>query len=249
MYSDAGFSDKKPRRIYRADDNIQCAALRSDGKLAAVGTPKGDVFLVDMTSRTVLRTLTGHLAAVKSLGFLSDKVHIVSTSDDRTVRLWNITLGKEVWCASENTDFVRCCGVSQGPGESRFITGSYDHTVSFWDQSSSQPLLTFNHGCPVEAVCFLPLKNWIVSAGLNSIKFWNAETGTLDREVIVHHRTITALCATDNEEFLLTGSLDQSIKILSLKEMTLAYQFKFSSSVLCIAISVNTITLMCNFLG
>ncbi|PJF16693.1 U3 small nucleolar RNA-associated protein 15 domain-containing protein [Paramicrosporidium saccamoebae] len=222
----------------KLDDNVQSIAFRSDGRLLAVGSSKGDILIIDATTRMVLRTLEGHRASVKGLSFLPNKTHVVSTSDDKTVRLWEISSGTEIWSSSINKDFVRCCSVSNTFEDESFITGSYDHTLTLWSVKSPEPLLIMNHGSPVEAVCLFPDGKTAVSGGLCSIKFWDlSDNGRLIREVIVHHKSITGLSVTPDGKYLLSSSLDRSLKVLCLEDMTISHQFKFPSSVMCMSMS------------
>jgi U3 small nucleolar RNA-associated protein 15 len=64
--------------------------------------------------------------------FSSDKVHVVSGSDDGTVRSWDVAVGEEVNRLVGHTDYVRAIAASpQGP--EIFASGGYDHSCKIWD--------------------------------------------------------------------------------------------------------------------
>ena len=69
--------------------------FRNDGKLLCVGGDDGGVKIFDVSSKTLLRTLTGHTNATHSSHFLGSK-EIATFSDDKTVRLWDISTEEEV---------------------------------------------------------------------------------------------------------------------------------------------------------
>jgi U3 small nucleolar RNA-associated protein 15 len=220
------------------DDTVRSISYRSDGRLVAVSGVSGDILVMDIVSRTLLRTLKGHKAPVRGVKFLSDKVHLVSVSDDRTIRLWDIASGGEVWCANVNGDFVRACAVSSSSDSKLFVTGSYDHTLMLWSTDTNTPLLTMDHKSPIEAIALLPDNATVVSAGQCSLKFWDiSDGGRFVREVIVHHKTISRLAVSTDGKYLLTGSLDRSLKIICLEDMSVAHQLKFPAAIMSISLS------------
>ncbi len=234
----SGDDYERKKSVCKEFNNVQSIGMRSDGRLLAVGTGSGEIMVINMATKTVLRKLVGHRAAIHGLRFLPNKSNLISTSDDKTVFLWDITTGAEVWSSRSNGDFVRACGVSSSPSSSLFITGSYDHSVSLWDASSPKPLLKMDHGSPVEAVALLPGDGMAVSAGLSSIKLWNlTEGGRMLQEIVIHHKTISALTVSKDGKYLISSSIDQSVKILRLSDFTISHQFKFKSAVMSVAIS------------
>jgi len=54
-------------------------------------------------------TLTGHSNWVTSVAYSPDGKHIVSGSDDRTVKVWDAQTGKEVSVLVCHRPFICCC--------------------------------------------------------------------------------------------------------------------------------------------
>ncbi|MGW3951826.1 protein kinase domain-containing protein [Streptomyces sp. NPDC004752] len=67
--------------------------LSRDGTLAAIGTTRGPIRLVDLTSG-VVRTLAGHKYGVSAVSFDADARYLMSGATDRTVRLWDLATGR-----------------------------------------------------------------------------------------------------------------------------------------------------------
>ena len=56
------------------------------------------------------QTLTGHLKAVNSLAVISND-KIVSGSDDESLKIWDVTSGKEISTLNGHCDSVNCVAV------------------------------------------------------------------------------------------------------------------------------------------
>ncbi|KPI06057.1 WD-40 repeat-containing protein [Actinobacteria bacterium OK074] len=75
------------------DGNAGVAFSPDSRLLATAAIGSNDVLLWDTRTHKVRTTLTGHTGVLRSLAFSPDGRTLVSTSDDRTVRLWNVSDG------------------------------------------------------------------------------------------------------------------------------------------------------------
>ncbi len=88
------------------------------------------------------RCLRGHTGPVYAATFLPGDCHLVSVSEDTTVRLWDRTTGAglaalhghvyPVWCVAAD-----CLGVN-------FVTGSHDRTARLWRPEVAHPLRIYS---------------------------------------------------------------------------------------------------------
>ena len=76
--------------------------FRYDGKLLCVGGDDGAVKIFDITSKTLLRTLSGHQNATHVAEFMDNK-RLASFSDDKTVRIWDISTEEQMYCFGKHT--------------------------------------------------------------------------------------------------------------------------------------------------
>ncbi len=78
--------------------------------------------------------LRGHLGTIHALAFSRDDLHLVSASDDHTVRLWSMPK-----FGTTDAIFVRHTGSVTGvafcPGDRMVVTGSADGTMRLWATS------------------------------------------------------------------------------------------------------------------
>jgi len=86
--------------IFRIDvkemGDVVDAKLSPDKKQIALATKAWNVIVWDIATKSVVKTLQGHKAQVNSVAFSPKGEYIVSTSQDKTTRIWNIADGKEL---------------------------------------------------------------------------------------------------------------------------------------------------------
>jgi WD40 repeat protein len=87
-----------------------------------------------------LLELCGHAKCVTSFGFSPDGTHIVSGSDDKTIRIWDARTGEEVMKPLKgHTDCIASVGFS--PDGTHIVSGSYDRTIRIWDARTGEEVM------------------------------------------------------------------------------------------------------------
>ncbi|KAJ3107231.1 snoRNA-binding rRNA-processing protein [Phlyctochytrium planicorne] len=225
------------KTVSRFKDVAYSGTIRNDGKLLIAGDAAGTVQMFDLGSRAILRTFLGHKDAVKVTKFSGNLSHVLSASDDKTVRVWDIPSQEAIHIFDDHTDHVRSALVSD-ENPHMIVSGSYDHTVRLWDIRANQCVMKMDHGTPVESVIFLPGTSMIASAGSNRVKIWNLlGGGSLFQNLCNHQKTITALTLDGSKTRIITGSLDHHVKIYSLSDYKVTYNIKYPSPILSVGVS------------
>eukprot|EP01127_Copromyxa_protea_P013681 TRINITY_DN3693_c0_g1_i1.p1 TRINITY_DN3693_c0_g1~~TRINITY_DN3693_c0_g1_i1.p1 ORF type:complete len:531 (-),score=77.91 TRINITY_DN3693_c0_g1_i1:20-1612(-) len=227
---------KRQLARFNNDGEVFGGSFRQDGRLLVAGGESGNVRVCDISSRTVLRTFSGHTQAARVTRFTPDNVHIMSGSDDKTLRCWDLASGEQLGVMTGHTDHIRCgCFV---PGSSStWVTGSYDHTVRLWDTKTQETIAVFDHEHPVEDVLVFPGGTILASAGSNEVKIWDLLTGKLVTTLNQHQKTVTSLGIDHQRSRLFSGSLDQQIKIYSTETYNLVHGIKYPGPIMSLALS------------
>ena len=222
-------------------DLVTSVDVRQDGRLFACGDNMGVVRVYDSESRSVLRTLVGHKGAVKNVKFMHQTNRLISSSDDNTIILWDVTaetILQQYSGENGHSDYVRgLCVCAASPH--LFVSGSYDHTLKLWDTNTNTCLLTLDHQHPVESLLVLKQMTILISTGGNKIKIWDLLTGKLIQVFGCHQKTVTSCSVDSKQEWLFTGSLDHQVKIISLSDYKVLKTIKYPNPVLCVMVGNN----------
>ncbi|KAI9340888.1 WD40-repeat-containing domain protein [Obelidium mucronatum] len=236
IYSCSTHTVKKT--MSRFKDVAYSGSFRPDGKMMVAGDAQGTVQIFDLASRAILRTFSGHKDTVRVTGFSPNLTQVMSASDDRTVRIWDIPSQTALFVLDEHQDHVRSATISRD-NPNIILTGSYDHTVKLWDTRSPTPCInTMHHNNPLESVIFLPGSSLIASAGGNKIKLWNVLTGCTHFQTLSNHqKNITAMTVDGSGKRLLSGGLDNLVKVYNMEDYQVVHSLKYPAPILSMAVS------------
>jgi U3 small nucleolar RNA-associated protein 15 len=85
------------KRVYsKFKDNVYTCSFRHDGRLLLAAGERPVVTLLDVSTKAILRTLKGHTAAIHTCTYTHEHTSVLSTSDDKSIRMWDITSGEQI---------------------------------------------------------------------------------------------------------------------------------------------------------
>ena len=124
------------------------------------------------------KDFTGHTEWVNDAVFSPDGHRLASTSDDRTVRLWNADTGEPIGPPMKgHQDEV--WAVAFSPDGHMIATGSVDTDLRLWNADTGQPIgQPLRHPDRVISVEFSPDGRRIVTGGYDgTVRIWDVSTG------------------------------------------------------------------------
>mmetsp|Transcript_26676 Transcript_26676/g.39635 ORF Transcript_26676/g.39635 Transcript_26676/m.39635 type:complete len:514 (+) Transcript_26676:122-1663(+) len=230
-------ADRVQRSYTRFSADAFSGKFRKDGKLLTAGDASGLVKVFDVPSKSLLRQLKGHSLAVRATVWSYSGLHILSGSDDQSIRLWDLGTEETTWkCKQAHSDYVRTL-CAHTTAHDVFVSGSYDHTVKVWDSRQSRCTNTFTHGSPVEKCVMSQSGTIVYSAGGNEVKLWDTVSGKLLHTFASHQKNVTDLCLDPVSPRILSSGLDGHVKIYNLESLQVSHGIKCTGPVLSVAVS------------
>ncbi len=155
-------------------------------------------------------------AALNSVAFSPDGVHIVSGSDDHTLRLWNANTGHPVGSPIIGHG-ANVYSVAFSPDGKRIVSGSDDKTLRLWDAETGKPIGEpfIGHTEGVYSVAFSPDGKRIVSGSHDStLRLWDANTGKpIGLPLIGHEADVNCVAFSIDGNRIVSGSNDNTLRL------------------------------------
>ncbi len=88
--------EPKPRAsLTDSDVGFGCGVFSPNGKMFATGSWDGTIRIWDIEKTKLAHVIKGHKAPVRGLAFLFDGKQVISVSEDRTIKFWNLATNKQ----------------------------------------------------------------------------------------------------------------------------------------------------------
>lgn len=151
--------------------------------------------------------------SIYSVAISPDGRYALSGSDDKTVKLWEISTGRQIRKLEGHTN--RVCSVAFSPDGQYAASGSLDTTVRLWELSTGREMWTLKgHSYSVSSVVFSPKGRYVASGGWDStVRLWDVSTG---KDVWTLHAPsdVESFAVSPDGQYVLLGSLrDIGVKL------------------------------------
>ena len=163
-----------------------------------------------------VRTLTGHLSSIHSIGFSPDGQTLASGSADRTVKLWKLDSTVARCSLSGHSSLINAVAFS--PDGQILVSGSWDHTIKIWNLETKELIHTLcEHSGWIKSLAISPDGQSLASTSADkSIKIWDLGGGKVRATFCGHSGAVEAIAISPDGQILASGSADKTIKIWNL---------------------------------
>jgi WD40 repeat protein len=192
-------------------DTIRAIAFSPDGRFVASGSHNKSVRIYTISDGKITLQLLGHHEGrVLSIAFLADG-RLVSGSEDRVIRLWNMDTGTQSNIRlSENnasTALIRARPI-------------YEFTTSY-NSATFRPLPPSRPKDSITSFAFSPDGRFVVSGSLgHDIRIWDMGTGAAILDPLRGHSArISSPAISPNSESMVSGSFDKRICLWDVKTL------------------------------
>ncbi|QFS49590.1 caspase family protein [Nostoc sphaeroides] len=188
---------QKKRLTFRADDHL-------------------DIRIKDALQNAVLwvkeqNRLEGHLASANSVSFSPNRRVLASGSADGTIKLWDVTTGKNTNTLPGHQSSVN--SVSFSADGQILASGSADGTIKLWDVTTGKNTTLTGHKFSVNSVSFSADGQILASGSADgTIKLWDVTTGK-NTTLTGHKFSVNSVSFSADGQILASGSADQTIGI------------------------------------
>ncbi|WP_238845503.1 ribosome assembly protein 4 [Nostoc edaphicum] len=193
------------------------AQHRSDISMLTVATLQQAVYLKPnekKENRAIeVNTLEGHSSWVNSVVFSPDGQQLASASDDKTIKIWDVSSGKLLKSLTGHSS--RVISVAYSPNRQQLASASLDKTIKIWDVSSGKILKSLTgHSSAVISVAYSPNGQQLASASWDkTIKIWDVSSGKILKSLTGHSSAVNSVAYSPNGQEVASASGDKTIKI------------------------------------
>jgi len=185
---------------------------------------EGETFSPSITRNTIsygtnisqINTLTGHRDWIRSVAISPDGQTIVSSSYDRTIKVWDLATGSLKRTLSGNSAQVVFVTIS--PDGQTIFSGNVDGTIKVWDLATGTLKSTLTgHTNSVYSLAISPDGQTFVSSSADgTIKVWDLASGSLKNSINAHSNAVYSVAVSPDGKTIVSGSGDRRIKVWDL---------------------------------
>ena len=185
-----------------------------------------------------MRAFEGHKDDVRSVCLSADGRYAISGSDDKTLKLWDVSTGQCLRTFEGHSDTLCSVSLSASPimslalkpitlcsvslsADGRYVisandqSATLDMSLKLWDVSTGQCLRTFEgHSDFVLSVCLSADGKYALSGSSDkTLKLWEVSTGQCLRTFEGHSGPVNSVCLSADGRYAISGGQDGTIKL------------------------------------
>lgn len=203
----------QPPRLEEGPTRLSSVAWSPDGSQLATGDVNGRVRIWDVASQKRVAQINAHGAPVNAVAF--GRGVLVSASQDRMIRVWNLQTYREVQAFREASAVWE---VNVSPDGDTVAAATVNQRVSTWKLGVEPWNSELGHSAEVGRVVVSPDGKTVASGGVDRhVRIWDVATGVSTR-LEGHQATVWDVAFSPDGRYLASSSEDQTAKLWNVSD-------------------------------
>ena len=206
---------------------VNCLAFDRNGTQLVTGGNDSQIILWSFPEGREVTRLVGHRGAVSDLAFAPDGQTLASAGRDHTVRVWNLRSPGRHAILHGHRGGVRSVLFSNDGKE--LYSSSDDGTVKIWQPPSAESNNVLRHNAGLVFVAFSPDGKLVAAADTvvgRTAVIWDVATRHRWEQTIGQHsKPLQRLAFSPDGKFLVTGGVDDEVRVWSVPENKMTFGF------------------------
>ncbi|GBG26354.1 WD repeat-containing protein wdr-5.1 [Hondaea fermentalgiana] len=193
--------------------NQKACTVAVQGRLAAFGTGGGYIFLVDLSSATVLHSIQGHKYTVRSVIFNGDEIISGGGMRDRTICVWNKVSGRETLridmkVVARNRSATVMSLAAHG---NLLVAGLDDETMRIFDRVSGDPRHTLTEAAGPVCGVAIDAQRLVSGSYDKKVRVYVVPSFELVYTLEGHTDGVRSVALED--DLIVSGSTDKTVRV------------------------------------
>ncbi|KAK9863079.1 hypothetical protein WJX84_003984 [Apatococcus fuscideae] len=175
--------------------------------------PKASLPSPDPSTFKEQATIRAHSMPISYLAVHPSKPIVVSTSDDKSWKMWHLPKGDLIMSGEGHQDWV--AGADVNPKGSFLATGSGDSTVKIWSFEQQKCVATYSdHSLAVWSVAWHDSGDFVASCSLDhTARLWDVTTRKCRQTFRGHVDSVNHVCWQPGTNVMCTASTDKTLSL------------------------------------
>jgi serine/threonine protein kinase len=159
----------------------------------------------------------GHEGAIENIAFTPDGKRLVTVSQDKTARVWDVAAGRELVRFTGHPDTIR--GLAILPDNRRAATAGWGGIVRLWDLDTGAEIQRYvgHRGDVWSVACDTAGKRLITGGTDRTVRIWDIESGKPQQKLSESFSTVTAALFLPDGRRAVSASEDGTIRLWDLR--------------------------------
>jgi len=212
-----GFILERPVGLDRWEEAIfHLAVCPAGGHLAAAGF-EGKLIVYDLETKKPLASLQSPGRDLRAAKFSPNGEVLAAAGGSGIIRLWKSSTWEILGDLRGQRGRVRTLAFS--PDSARLASAGDDGQVMIWDWHTKTLLHQLPHGVPIASMCWCGSDRLAIGRSDNSIQIVELPQANIVARLVGHTGTVSCLLWQADNNQLLSGSFDTTLRIWSLQSV------------------------------